>query len=90
MTAPREQSLRKELAMATVTSYTKTAVDALLSDISYPVESVAGKTGNVDLTADDVNAIPTTADVTDIVKITQDAYDALGSPSATTLYVIVG
>lgn len=34
--------------------------------------------------------IPTTADITDIVEITQTAYDALGTPDATTMYVVVG
>lgn len=35
-------------------------------------------------------AIPSTADIQDIVKITQAAYDALAPKVATTLYVIVG
>lgn len=38
----------------------------------------------------DGDYIPTTADILDIVKITQAAYDALTPPVATTLYVIQG
>jgi hypothetical protein len=37
----------------------------------------------------DGDYIPTTADILDIVKITQAAYDALTPPVATTLYIIV-
>jgi len=62
------------------------------------VSSVAGRTGTVTLTSADVSGVvPSTTTgitgataITNIVSLTQSSYDALGSKSATTLYIISG
>ena len=62
------------------------------------VSSVAGRTGAVALTSADVSGVvPSTTTgitgataITNIVSLTQSSYDALGSKSATTLYIISG
>lgn len=77
---------KTDLATAVQTSLGK--ADTALQ--AAPVTSVNTKTGAVTLAASDVSAIPTTADITAVVKITAAAYAALGTKSATTLYVIVG
>jgi len=77
---------KTDLASAVQTSLGK--ADTALQ--SAPVTSVNSKTGAVTLAASDVGAIPTTADVTAIVKITAAAYAALSPANSTTLYLIVG
>jgi len=62
------------------------------------VSSVAGRTGTVTLTAADVSGVASSSAtgitgataITNIVSLTQSSYDALGSKSATTLYIISG
>jgi len=62
------------------------------------VSSVAGRTGAVTLSSADVSGVvPSTTSgitgasaITNIVSLTQSSYDALGSKSATTLYIISG
>jgi hypothetical protein len=62
------------------------------------VTSVAGRTGAVTLSSADVSGVvPSTTTgitgataITNIVSLTQSSYDALGSKSATTLYIISG
>jgi len=62
------------------------------------VSSVAGRTGTVTLTAADVSGVASSSAtgitgataITNIVSLTQSSYDALGSKSSTTLYIISG
>jgi len=62
------------------------------------VSSVAGRTGAVTLTSADVSGVvPSTTTgitgataITNIISLTQSSYDAIGSKSATTLYIING
>jgi len=62
------------------------------------VSSVAGRTGTITLTAADVSGVASSSAtgitgataITNIVSLTQSSYDALGSKSATTLYIISG
>ena len=62
------------------------------------VSSVAGRTGAVTLTSADVSGVAASSAtgitgataITNIVSLTQSSYDALGSKSATTLYIING
>jgi len=68
------------------------------ADVSGVVSSVAGRTGTVTLTSADVSGVvPSTTTgitgataITNIVSLTQSSYDAIGSKSATTLYIISG
>jgi hypothetical protein len=54
------------------------------------VQSVAGRTGTVTLAVGDVsNAVANAGSVSAIRRLTQAQYDAISSPDATTLYVIV-
>lgn len=62
---------------------------------TVPVDSVNGQTGVVVLDASDVGAVPsdptgvTGADsITNMMSLTQAEYDAIGTPNATTLYII--
>lgn len=63
-----------------------------------PVQSVAGRTGAVTLAAGDVSSVVASltagiagaSAVTNCVYMSQAAYDALATKSATTLYLIVG
>jgi hypothetical protein len=62
------------------------------------VSSVAGRTGTITLTAADVSGVASSSAtgitgataITNIVSLTQSSYDALGSKSSTTLYIISG
>jgi hypothetical protein len=84
-------------AITTVTGL-QAALDAKQPTISSYVSSVAGRTGAVTLTAADVSGVvPSTttgitgaAAITNMVSLTQAQYDALGSKSSTTLYIISG
>lgn len=79
---------------------TGTFADARISETSVTqheaaitiTESQVSDLGSYSLTTHDHDAdyIPTTADITDIVEVTQSEYDALGTPDATTMYVVVG
>jgi hypothetical protein len=68
------------------------------ADVSGVVSSVAGRTGTVTLTSADVSGVvPSTTTgitgataITNIVSLTQSSYDALGSKSATTFYIVSG
>jgi hypothetical protein len=70
----------------------------LAADVSGVVSSVAGRTGAVTLTSADVSGVAASSAtgitgataITNIVSLTQSSYDALGSKSATTLYIING
>lgn len=71
---------------------------------NLPTTLTGGSTGHLSHTATihsylkqiagDINAEVSdkvsSADVTDIMKLSQASYDALATPSATTLYVIIG
>jgi hypothetical protein len=62
------------------------------------VSSVAGRTGAVTLTAADVSGVAASSAtgitgataITNIVSMSQSSYDAIGSKSSTTLYIING
>jgi hypothetical protein len=77
-------------------NHTGTQTAATISDFSTaaasaaPVQSVAGRTGTVTLAVGDVsNAVANAGSVSAIRRLTQAQYDAISSPDATTLYVIV-
>lgn len=78
------------------------AAEADIDQLEIDVPAIDGRLvtaeGEIDTLQTDVNTINTTSlplkvdsnDVDTIVQITQAAYDALGTPDARTLYVIIG
>lgn len=62
-------------------AYTKDEIDSKLSEVSgqipevnYPVESVNGKTGTVQLTAEDVGALPSSTEIPSIAGLATEEY----------------